>query len=307
MARSIWTGSLSFGLVNIPIKLITAIREERVAFHLLHDQDKVRLKQKMVCPEDGTEVHREHMVKGYEISPDRYVIVQDAELQAVAPKSSRIIEISDFVNLKDIDPVYFDRAYYLLPAEHAGKAYRLLCEAMEKTGKVGIAKFTMRSKEYLAALRPSDGVIVLETMHFSNEVTPASKVDEAPREVKVDPRELTMAERLIEGLSTDFKPENYHDEYRERVLELVQKKAHGESIVSQPKHAARETRAADLMAALEASLSKARGKNNPADKGSDKGGEEGDGETKERSPRRKRAPAHAHESVADKPARRRKS
>jgi DNA end-binding protein Ku len=301
VARSIWTGSLSFGLVNIPVKLVTAVREERVAFHLLHDQDKVRLKQKMVCPEDGKEVHREHMVKGYEISPDRYVIVQDSELEAAAPKSSRIIEISDFVNLSDIDPVYFDRAYYLLPAEHAEKAYRLLGEAMENTGKVGIAKFTMRSKEYLAALRPSDGVIVLETMHFSNEVTPASKLDEAPREVKVDTRELHMAEKLIEGLSTEFKPEQYHDEYRQRVLELVQKKAHGESVVSQPKHAARETRAADLMAALEASLSKARNKKNPSDR------EDGDNAPKEPAPRRKRSPAHAHETVADKPARRRKS
>src|SRR4051812_29059476 len=169
MARSIWTGALSFGLVNIPVKVYTAVREERVAFHLLHDQDKVRLKQKMICPEDGKEVHREHMVKGYEISPDRYVIVSEEELEAAAPKSSRVIELQDFVDLKEIDPVFFDRPYYLAPAAHAEKAYKLLVDAMEKTGKVGIAKFTMRSKEYLAALRPSDGVIVLETMHFDNE------------------------------------------------------------------------------------------------------------------------------------------
>ncbi len=298
MARSIWTGSLSFGLVNIPVKLVTAVREERVAFHLLHDQDKVRLKQKMVCPEDGKEVHREHMVKGYEISPDRYVIVREEELEAVAPKSSRVIEISDFVNLAEIDPVYFDKPYYLLPGKNAEKAYTLLTQAMEKTGKVGIAKFTMRSKEYLAALRPSEGVIVLETMHFANEVTPTTKVDEVPRDVKVEGRELHMAEKLIEGLSADFKPEQYHDEYRARVLELVKKKAHGENVVRQPQQAERETRASDLMAALEASLDKARTKKAPVEKATAK---------PERSPRRKRVAAHAHETVGDKPARRRKT
>ena len=206
MARSIWSGAVSFGMVNIPVKLYTAVREERVAFHLLHDQDKVRLKQKMVCPEDGKEVHREHMVKGYEISPDRYVVVGDAELEAAAPKSSRVIEIHDFVALAEIDPVYFDRPYYLVPQAHAEKAYKLLVDAMAKTGKVGIAKFTMRSKEYLAALRPSDGVIVLETMHFDAEVTPAKEIEDAPRDVKVDARELGMAEKLIESLSTAFKP-----------------------------------------------------------------------------------------------------
>ena len=258
MARAIWSGAISFGMVNIPVKLYTAVREERVAFHLLHDQDKVRLKQKMVCPEDGKEVHREHMVKGYEISPDRYVVVGDAELEAVAPKSSRVIELQDFVELSEIDPVFFDRPYYLVPQLNAEKAYKLLVEAMAKTGKVGIAKFTMRSKEYLAALRPSDGVIVLETMHFDAEVTPAREIEDAPRELKVDSRELAMAERLIESLSTAFKPGKYHDEYRERVMELIKKKSHGEVVVARPEKVGKETKAGDLMAALEASLAKAR-------------------------------------------------
>src|SRR5207244_863257 len=133
MARSIWSGSLSFGLVNVPVKLYTAVREERIAFHLLHDQDKVRLKQKMVCPADGKEVHREHTVRGYEISPEKYVIVRDEELEAVAPKSSRVIELQDFVDLESIDPIYFDKGYYLAPQQNAEKAYRLLVEAMEKT------------------------------------------------------------------------------------------------------------------------------------------------------------------------------
>jgi DNA end-binding protein Ku len=261
MARSIWSGALSFGLVNIPVKLYTAVREERVAFHLLHDQDKVRLKQQMVCPSDGKEVHREHMVKGYEISPEKYVILRDDEIEAIAPKSSRVIELQDFVDLEAIDPVYFDRPYYLVPQQHAEKAYQLLVQAMEKTGKVGIAKFTMRSKEYLAALRPTDGVICLETMHFSNEVTVAKDIEDAPRELKIDARELNMAEKLIQGLSTDFKPAQYHDEYRERIMELIKKKSHGETLVShKPPKAEAETKAGDLMAALEASLAKAHKK-----------------------------------------------
>jgi DNA end-binding protein Ku len=300
MARSIWSGALSFGLVNIPVKLYTAVREERIAFHLLHDQDKVRLKQKMICPEDGKEVHREHMVKGYEISPDKYVILRDDELEAAAPKSSRVIELQDFVDLESIDPVYFDRAYYLVPQQHAEKAYRLLVEAMEKTGKVGIAKFTMRNKEYLAALRPVDGVVCLETMHFDEEVTQPREVEDAARDIKVDARELGVAQKLIESLSTDFKPEQYHDDYRDRIMELIKKKAHGEEIVVRPKHEEKETRASDLMAALEASLSKARrkGTDGPDEK-----------ESEDRPSRRAaRSDSHAsHRGTATATARRRKS
>src|ERR1051325_9774933 len=153
-ARSMWTGSISFGLVNIPIKLYPAIKEERVAFRMLHDQDKVPLHRRLFCPAESKEVHPEHIVKGYEVAPDQYVIVSEEELDAVAPKAARTIEIRDFVDLDQIDPAYYDRPYYLAPAEHSAKAYRLLLEAMQQTGKVGIAQFVMRAKEYLAALRP---------------------------------------------------------------------------------------------------------------------------------------------------------
>src|SRR5215212_1925923 len=149
-SRSIWTGSITFGLVNIPVKLYVAVREKNIQFHMLHDQDHVRLQRKMICPKDGKEVHNEHVVKGYEVSPGQYVIIKESE----------------------IDPVYFDRPYYIVPQEQGTKAYRLLVESMEKSKKVGIARFVMRAKEYLCALRPQEGALVLETMHFNDEVIP---------------------------------------------------------------------------------------------------------------------------------------
>jgi DNA end-binding protein Ku len=150
MARAIWTGSITFGLVNIPIKLYTAVREQTIRFNLLHDQDNVRLQQKMVCPADGQEVHPEHRVRGYPVGPDQYVIIRQDELDALAPAASRTIEIRDFVNLEQIDPIYFDRPYYVAPQEHAVKAYRLLLEAMKRSNKIGVATFVMRNKEHLA-------------------------------------------------------------------------------------------------------------------------------------------------------------
>jgi DNA end-binding protein Ku len=259
-SRSIWTGSITFGLVNIPVKLFVAVREKSLAFHMLHDQDHARLQRKMVCSKDGKEVHAEHVVKGYEVSPGEYVVVREEELEAAAPKKSKTIEIEDFVEMDDIDPVYFDRPYYVVPQEQGTKAYRLLVESMEKSKKVGIARFVMRAKEYLCALRPQDNALVLETMHFNDEVIPVDKVDGVPHKTKVDDRELKMASQLIDSLTTKFKPEKYHDTYREAVQALIEKKAEGEEIVTQPEASEkRGGKATNLMAALEASLSKARG------------------------------------------------
>src|SRR5687767_7031479 len=157
MARAIWSGSISFGLVNIPVKLFTAVRNNDVHFHMLHEKDMSRLKRKMVCAAEGKEVPADEIVKGYEVAPDQYVVVEDKEMEQLAPKESRTIEIRDFVNLADIDPIYYDRPYYVAPADRAAKPYRLLVEAMEKSGRVGIATFVMRTKEYLAALRPLKG------------------------------------------------------------------------------------------------------------------------------------------------------
>src|SRR4051794_3526493 len=259
-ARPIWSGSISFGLVTIPVRLFTAVREKRLHFRTLHDQDKVPLKQKMYCPADGKEVHPEHMVKGYEIEKDRFVIVQQEELEAAAPKRTKSIEIQDFVELDDIDPLFFDKPYYVAPKPEGAKPYKLLLEAMEKTKKVGIAKVVMWNKEYLAALRPLDHALVMETMHFSDEVVPASHVGGLEVKSKVDDRELKMAQQLIDTLSTKWNPEKYHDEYREQVMDLIERKAAGEEIVTRPADE-KETkgRGVNLMAALEASLAKSRG------------------------------------------------
>jgi DNA end-binding protein Ku len=252
-----WSGSISFGLVNIPVKLFVAVREKAIHFNMLHDQDHARLQRKMVCSADGKEVHPEHIVRGYEVAPDQYVIVHDRELEALAPKASRTIEIHDFVDLDEIDPLYYDRPYYLAPGEHAAKSYKLLVTAMEKSKKVAIATFVMRQKEYLAALRPVNGVICLTTLHYNDEVLPAREVAGVD-DVKIDDRQVKMAQTLIDQLSAEFEPGKYHDEYRERVMEMIQRKAKGEEVVTQPAISERPNRVINLMAALEASLAEAK-------------------------------------------------
>jgi DNA end-binding protein Ku len=255
--RPIWSGAISFGLVNIPVKLFTVVREQRLSFHMLHDQDNVRLRRKMVCPADNKEIHPEHIVKGYEIRKDEYVIVRPEDLESCGPKSIKTIEITDFVDLADIDPVYYDRPYDVLPQAAAAKSYRLLLEAMTRTKKVGISKVVMHEKEYLAALRPLDRVICLHTMHFGNEVVDIGKLD-APAEHKANERELKVAEQLIDSLATDFDPRKYHDQYNDCVVAMIEKKVHGQKVVKQPQVEAKPARAHDLMAALEASLAEAR-------------------------------------------------
>ncbi len=256
--RAMWSGAITFGLVTIPVKLYTAVRENNVDFHMLHDQDHARLKRKMVCSVEDTEVHPEHTVKGYEIAPDQYVIIEQAELEAVQPKKSRAIAIEDFVDLGKIDPVFYDRPYYLVPEETGAKPYRLLVEAMQKTQRVGIARFVMRNKEYLAAIRPLEDALVLETMHFAEEVVPIKDLQEVPRQVKSDVRELKMAEQLIDSLYGEFTPDKYKDEYTQAVRQMVQRKASGEKIVTAPAPKDAAGRAGNLMEALQASLDRAR-------------------------------------------------
>src|SRR5215218_9808386 len=260
MPRAIWSGAISFGLVNVPIKLYSATSPKTVRFHQLHAKDGVRIQQKRVCPADGEEVPYEDLVKGFEIAPDRYVIVRQDELDALDPRHTKTIDIESFVELADIDPVYYDSAYHVAPETGGDKPYALLMSAMEQAGKVAIGRFVLRTRQQLCALRPAGGVLVLSTMLFGDEVNSPERLDELEGldEVEANAREVAMAGQLIESLSTSFDPTAYRDEYRERVLDLIDRKAAGEEIAVQPAAAA-PAPVPDLMAALEASVAAVRG------------------------------------------------
>ncbi|HWF74166.1 MAG TPA: Ku protein [Solirubrobacteraceae bacterium] len=255
MARAIWSGAISFGLVNVPVKLYAATSPKSVRFHQLSAKTGARIKQKRVDATTGDEVPYEDIVKGYEITPDRYVVVTPEELETLDAKATKTIDVEDFVDLVDIDPIYFDHAYYVAPATGGAKAYRLLLDAMRESGKVALARIVLRSKQQLCALRPAGDVLTLSTMLFGDEVLAPDRLDELDSitEAEASERELTMARQLIDSLSSDFEPDKYRDEYRDRVLALIERKAGGEEITVQP--AAEEPEPApDLMAALEASL-----------------------------------------------------
>jgi DNA end-binding protein Ku len=260
MPRAIWSGAISFGLVNVPVKLYSATSPKTVRFHQLSRETGSRIRQKRVDPSTGDEVAFEDIVKGYELTPDRYVVIEPEELDALDPKATKTIDIEEFVDLTEIDPIYYDHSYYLAPATGGAKAYRLLLEAMKEAGKVAIGKIVIRSKQQLCALRPTgDGVMALSTMLFGDEVLPPDRLDEldALEEAEATKRELTMAQQLIDSLSAEFDPEKFKDEYRERVLDLIERKAAGEEIAVQPE-AEEAAPAPDLMAALEASLAEVR-------------------------------------------------
>ena len=268
--RSLWTGAISFGLVNVPIKMFTAVRKKDVRFHQLHAADGARIQQKRVCSADGEEVPYDDIVKGYEISPGKYVMIDPDELDNLDPQTTHSIDIEDFVDLDDIDPLYFDSSYYLVPDERADKAYRLLHEAMTQSKKVGIAKVVMRTKQYLCAVRPVDDALVLTTMNFADEVVDAEDLDGLPnRRTKVGDKELKIAQQLIDSLSSAWDPERYRDEYRDEVMDLIERKAEGEEIVVQPA-AEKQAPVIDLMAALEASLAASKGEKPKAEKTSTK-------------------------------------
>jgi DNA end-binding protein Ku len=239
----------------VPVKLYSATSPKTVRFHQLSSKTGVRIKQKRVDPTTGEEVPFEDIVKGYEITPERYVMIDPDELEALDPKATRTIDIEEFVDLADIDPIYYDHSYYLAPAAGGAKAYRLLVDAMRESGKVGIGRVVLRSKQQLCALRPTGEALTLSTMLFGDEVLSPDRLDEleSVNEAEASERELTMAQQLIDSLSSDFEPDKYHDEYRERVLDLIERKAAGEEIAIQPQ-AEEPAAAPDLMAALEASL-----------------------------------------------------
>jgi DNA end-binding protein Ku len=238
------------------VKLTTAQSPKDVRFHQLHDADGARINQKRVCSADGEEVEYSSIVKGYDLGGGRYVVIEPEELASIDVEATRNIDIEEFVNLSEIDPVYFEKSYYLVPDGRAEKPYALLVETMERTGKVALGRFVLRTKQYLAALRARDGVLVLSTMLYPDEVIDTAELD-VPSAADTAPtdREIQMATQLVESLSAPFEPEKYHDDYREKVLALIEAKADGEIIVV-PEPTAEAAPVVDLMAALEASLAK---------------------------------------------------
>jgi DNA end-binding protein Ku len=263
VARAIWSGSISFGLLNVPVKLYSAVSKQTVRFRELREGDGSRVKHKRVAESDGKEVPYEKIVKGYEYAPDQYVVLTRDELADLEPQRSRAIEIQDFVDLDDIDPIYFEQPYYLGPDKGAERAYALLVQALKESHKVAIARFVLRNKEHLAAIRPMDDVLTLTTMRFHDEVSSPKDLDgevfEEAKPKKPEKRELDMAKQLIESLTSDFKPDQYRDEYREELLDLLERKAEGKEVVSAPTEEPKPTKAPDLMAALEESLAAVKG------------------------------------------------
>jgi len=255
-----WSGAISFGLVNVPVKLYSAVSKKTVRFNQLNAETGNRIQQKRVDPETGEEVAYDQIVKGYELTKDRYVVITPDELDALDPERTRTVDIEDFVDLDEIDPVYYDHPYYLVPDKGAAKAYALLLNAMKEANKVAIARVVLRSKEQLVAIRPAGEVLMMETMLFHDEVVPSDDIEDLPdgKDLKVTDRELKMAQQLIDSLSSEFDPTSYRDEYREKVLELIERKASGEEIAVQPE-APEPARVPDLMAALEASLAAVKG------------------------------------------------
>jgi DNA end-binding protein Ku len=241
------------------VKLYTATSPKTVRFNQLSSKTGARIRQKRVDPTTDEEVPYEEIVKGYEITPDRYVMITNEELEALDPKATRTVDIEEFVDLSEIDPIYYDHNYYLAPTAGGAKAYRLLLDAMREAGKVGIGKVVLRSKQQLCALRPTGDVLALTTMLWGDEVLSPDRLDEIGEieEAQATDRELKMAEQLIDSLSADFEPAKFHDEYREQVLALIEAKANGEEIAVQPQ-VEEPAAAPDLMAALEASLAAVR-------------------------------------------------
>ncbi len=258
MPRPLWSGTISFGLVAIPIKLYNGVSKKSVAFNQLDERSMARIKLKKVSADTGDDVPDEHIVKGYEISKGRYVVVDPEELEPFIPAATRSIELQEFVDLDQIDPVYFDSQYIVAP-DKTPKPYMLLARAMEAARKVAIGRFVMRGKQYVAALRAVDGVLVMSTMVYADEVVPMTAIDELADlgDVEVSDKEVLMAEALVESLAADFDPAKYRDEYREQVLDLIERKAAGEQF-EMPAAVASAPAVVDLMAALEASVKAAK-------------------------------------------------
>lgn len=255
MAQAVWSGTISFGLVNVPVKMVVGVREKRVRFHLLSEDGSCRLRRKLYCPDTGEELDFRDTARGFEIAPGQYVLVQQEEIDEIKPEKGNRIDIEDFVQLSEIDPIFYDRPYYLKPDKGGSKAYRLLLEAMQRTGKAAVGRFVMRERQYLAVMRPKDRALLLSTIHYADEVVDVDEVEGLPEEVDLSKRELEMAEQLIDQMSHSFEPTAYRDEYRERLEQLIETKAAGGDISAiAPEEEGEQAQVIDLMDALKKSL-----------------------------------------------------
>ena len=299
MPRAMWTGAISFGMVSVPVKLYSALDRKSVRFHQLSGKTGTRVAQKRVDPTTGEEVAYADLVKGYEIAPDRYVVIEPGELETLQPKKTKTIEIEDFVELSQIDPVYYDHPYYLAPGPGGLKPYRLLLEAMRQTDKVAIARVVIRSKEQLVAIRPMGDALGMATMIFADEILPADRVEEIAEaaDVKTTERELDIAKQLVDSLAGEFEPGKYSDTYRADVLALIERKAEGKHIAVQPAPEEVAAPAPDLMSALKASLDAVRAREGGA--GASKGRKAPAGK---KAPAKKPAATAAKKPAAKKPA-----
>ncbi|OYD09672.1 non-homologous end joining protein Ku [Paludifilum halophilum] len=266
--HTIWKGSISFGLVNIPVRMYSATKNKSVSFRNIHRPCKTPIQYTRTCPTCEKEVPWDEIVKGYEYADNQFVLMEKDELEAIQPKNRKSIEILDFVRLEEIDPIYFDKTYYLGPGDEGGKAYSLLREAMKDTGKIGVAQITIRSKQSLAVVRVFEQCLVMETIFYPDEVRKADQVPEVPTDLELPEKEMTMAQQLIENLTTEFEPEKYEDDYRKSLEEAIEKKVKGEEIVEAPER--QPERVVDLMDALKASLEQSGTKKGGGKKGGKK-------------------------------------
>jgi DNA end-binding protein Ku len=258
MARPVWNGTISFGLVAIPVKLYHAVRKQSISFNQLDNRTMARIKYQKVSALDGEVVPEEHIVKGYEVSKDRYVVVDPDELEPFITSATKTVDLEEFVDLEEIDPVYFDSAYYVAPGSNP-KPYVLLAQAMEQAGKVAIGRFVMRNKQYTAAIRAEEGRLIMSTLAYADEVIDPATIDELQGldDIEVSAKEIAMAESLVDSLTAAFEPEKYRDEYREQVRDLIDIKASGQEFTL-PESPVEKPKVVDLMAALEASVAKAK-------------------------------------------------
>jgi len=258
MASSVWKGTLSFGLLAIPVKLYTAARSQRMNLHQLHKVCHTRLKQPLYCPQCNRQVERSEVVRGYEYEKGQYVVVNEEDIKKITPRSSTVMEIVAFVKQEQIDPIYFDASYFMLPDKDSEKPYALLLKTLEDSNRVGIATVTMHQREYTVFIRPRKNGLTIHTMYYANEIREVAGYGQAEEDVKLKPAEIKLAEQLVESLSQDFKPEQFHDKFQENLKALIEAKQKGKTVVAEQKPG--PARVIDMMEALKKSLASAEGK-----------------------------------------------